>query len=122
MLLEKSIKVFLNLLYSNTTNIVKDIFIIPTVDVKENNMWLWKSPDTAKSSSNFEKKIRMLIPDKFQEKSPKSMKFGWVIKQNIPEGPSLPVWLVLNNFEEFFNTFLATLNEYAPLKKKKKLT
>ena len=44
-------------MYSNTTNIVKDIFIIPTVDVKENNMWLWKSPDTAKSSSNFEKKL-----------------------------------------------------------------
>ena len=32
-LLEKSIKVFLNLLDSNTTNIVKNIFIFPTEDI-----------------------------------------------------------------------------------------
>ena len=32
-LLEKSIKVFLNLLDLNTTNIVKNIFIFPTEDI-----------------------------------------------------------------------------------------
>ena len=32
-LLEKSIKAFLNLLDSNTTNIAKDIFVIPTEDI-----------------------------------------------------------------------------------------
>ena len=32
-LLEKSIKVFLNLLDSNTTNIVKNIFIFPAEDI-----------------------------------------------------------------------------------------
>ena len=34
-LLENSIKVFLNLLDSNTTNIVKDIFIFPTEDIQK---------------------------------------------------------------------------------------
>ena len=57
------------------------IFIIPTEDVQKNNIWLWKSLDTAKTSSNFEKRIRMLIPDKFQEKSPKFMNLGWVTKK-----------------------------------------
>ena len=36
MLLEKSIKVFLNFLDWNTTNIVKDIFIFPTEDIQKN--------------------------------------------------------------------------------------
>ena len=36
MLLEKSIKVFLNFLNWNTTNIVKDIFIFPTEDIQKN--------------------------------------------------------------------------------------
>ena len=35
MLLEKSIKVFLNFLDWNTTNIVKDIFIFPTEDIQK---------------------------------------------------------------------------------------
>ena len=35
MLLEKTIKVFLNLLDSNTTNIVKDIFIFSTEDIQK---------------------------------------------------------------------------------------
>ena len=35
--LEKSLKVFLNLLGSNTTNIVKNIFIFPTEDIQKNN-------------------------------------------------------------------------------------
>ena len=49
MLLEKSIKVFLNFLDWNTTNIVKDIFIFPTEDIQKKP---WKSADTAKISSN----------------------------------------------------------------------
>ena len=57
-LLEKSIKVFLNLLDSNTTNVVKDIFIISTEDI----------PGRKKDSSVFEKiknkKFRILTPDK----------------------------------------------------------
>ena len=36
MLLEKSIKVFLNFLDWNTTIIVKDIFIFPTEDIQKN--------------------------------------------------------------------------------------
>ena len=35
MLLEKSIKFFLNLLDSNIANIVKNIFIIPTEDIQK---------------------------------------------------------------------------------------
>ena len=35
-LLEKSIKVFLNFLDWNTTNIVKDIFIFPAEDIQKN--------------------------------------------------------------------------------------
>ena len=34
-LLEKSIKFFLNFLNSNTTNIVKDIFIFTTEDIQK---------------------------------------------------------------------------------------
>lgn len=49
------------------TNIVKDMFIIPAANTQ--NAWSWKSTDTEKVSSNFEKKkSRVLIPDKFQEK------------------------------------------------------
>ena len=57
MLLEKSIKVSLNLLDWNTTNIVKDILIFPTEDMQKNNTWSWKSADTAKNSSNLEKEV-----------------------------------------------------------------
>ena len=45
---------FLNLLDSNTNNIAKDIFIIPTEDVQKNNTWSWKSVDIESTSSNFE--------------------------------------------------------------------
>ena len=38
-----------------TSNIVKHILIFPTED-KKNNNWSRKSTDTAKTSSNFEKK------------------------------------------------------------------
>ena len=34
--LEMSLKVFLNLLDSNTTNIVKNIFIFPAEDIQKN--------------------------------------------------------------------------------------
>ena len=64
MSLEKSIKV-LNLLDSNKTDIVKDVFIIPTDDLQKKNTWSRKSADTVKTSWNFEKKIRILFPDKF---------------------------------------------------------
>ena len=58
MLLEKSIKVSLNLLDWNTTNIVKDILIFPTEDIQKNEHLIVKKcwHCTAKSSSNFEKK------------------------------------------------------------------
>ena len=49
-LLEKSIKVFLNLLGSNATNVVKDIFIISTEDIPK------ITPGRKKDSSVFEKK------------------------------------------------------------------
>ena len=55
MLLEKTIKVFLNLLDSNTTNIVKDIFIFSTEDIQKIAPGREKSADTAKTSSKFEK-------------------------------------------------------------------
>ena len=44
---------------SNTTSIVKDIFIFSTKDVQKTpkKTWTWKSADTAKPSSNFEKKV-----------------------------------------------------------------
>ena len=38
------------------TNIVKDIFIFVTEDIQKHSNWSWKSADTAKTSSNFEKK------------------------------------------------------------------
>lgn len=38
------------------TNIFKDIFISPTQDKQKNNTLSWKSAETAKTSSNFEKK------------------------------------------------------------------
>ena len=37
--LEKSLKVFLNLLDSNMTNIVKDIFLFPTENIQRNSTW-----------------------------------------------------------------------------------
>ena len=64
MSLEKSIKVFLNLLDSNTTNIVKDIFIFPTENKQKKLHLVVKNAYTAKTSSNFEKKVRILISDK----------------------------------------------------------
>ena len=56
MLLEKSIKFFLNLVDSNASNIVKDLFIISTEDIQKYNMWWLESADTAKADSNIEKK------------------------------------------------------------------
>ena len=48
----------------------------------KHNTWSWQSADIAKSSSNFEKNyFRILIPDKFQEKSLNFMKFVWVTKK-----------------------------------------
>ena len=41
---------------SSMNNIAKDIFIIPTGDIHKNNMW--KRAGTAKTSSNFGKKIQ----------------------------------------------------------------
>ena len=58
-IMEKKYKFFLNPLASNTTNTAKDIVIIPTEDIHQ------KNSDTAKTSSNFEKKSRILIPGKF---------------------------------------------------------
>ena len=43
---------------SNATNIFQDIFIIPIEDITKNNTWPWKSANTAKTSSNFEKKSK----------------------------------------------------------------
>ena len=37
---------------------VKDIFIIPTEDVKRNYVLLRESADTAKTSLNFKKKVQ----------------------------------------------------------------
>ena len=40
------------------------------------NTWSWQSAGTAKTSSNFEKNyFRILIPNRFQEKSLNYMKF-----------------------------------------------
>ena len=55
-LLQKTMKVFLNLLNSNTTNIFKNKFIFLKEKIQKNNTCLWKSVDTAKASSNIEKK------------------------------------------------------------------
>ena len=62
MLLEKSIKVFLNFLDWNTTNIVKDIFIFPTEDIQKNRekvLTLQKLVQIKKKNN------RILILDKF---------------------------------------------------------
>ena len=66
MLLEKSIKISLNLLDWNTTNIVKDILIFPAEDMQKNKAWSSKSADTA-NSSNLEKKI--IVTQHFRPKS-----------------------------------------------------
>ena len=58
------------------TNIAKDIFLFPTENIQRNSTWSREKADTEKTSSNFEKKIRILILDKFYEKSPSFMKFG----------------------------------------------
>ena len=55
---------FLNLLESNTTNIVKDIFIIPTEDTQKITPGK-KSADTTKTTLIFLKKFRILMPDKY---------------------------------------------------------
>ena len=55
-LLEKT-KFFLNPLYSNATNIVKDIFIFQQKIFTKNNTWSYKSADATKTSSNLEKYI-----------------------------------------------------------------
>ena len=52
----------LNILDSNTTNIVKDIIIFSTEDIQKNNTWSWKSADIAKTRSSFEKKIQNINP------------------------------------------------------------
>ena len=62
MLLEKSIKVFLNFLDWNTTNIVKDIFIFPTEDIQKNRE---KVLTLQKLVQIKKKKNRILILDKF---------------------------------------------------------
>ena len=54
----------MNLLDSNTTNIFKKIFIIPIEDVYKISTWSSKSADIAKTSSNFDKKFNISIPDK----------------------------------------------------------
>ena len=61
MLLEKSIKVFLNFLDWNTTNIVKDIFIFPTEDIQKNR----EKVLTLQKLVQIKKKNRILILDKF---------------------------------------------------------
>ena len=48
----------------------------------KHNTLSWQSANTAKTSCNFEKNyFRILIPDKFQEKSLNFMKFVWVTKK-----------------------------------------
>ena len=61
MLLEKSIKVFLNFLDWDTTNIVKDIFIFPTEDIQKNR----EKVLTLQKLVQIKKKNRILILDKF---------------------------------------------------------
>ena len=61
MLLEKSIKVFLNFLDWNTTNIVKDIFIFPTEEIQKNR----EKVLTLQKLVQIKKKNRILILDKF---------------------------------------------------------
>ena len=58
-------KVFINLLDTNENNTGKNTCIVTTEDKQKNNAWSWKSADTVETSSNFEKKIKVLIPDAF---------------------------------------------------------
>ena len=69
MLLEKSIKFFLNLVDSNANNIVQDIFIISTEDIQKDNIWWLESADTAKTDSNIEENIQNVHPRSIFKKS-----------------------------------------------------
>ena len=78
----RKVNLFVNPLDSNMTNIAKIYSLFQQKTYTNKNNWSWKSNEIAKSSLNFEKKTsRMLIPDKFQEKSPNCLKFGWITKK-----------------------------------------
>ena len=74
-LLEKSKKFFLNLLDSNTTKVVKDIFIFPTEDItKKITFGRKKMLTLQKPVQILKKKFRILIQDKFLGKVTKFRK------------------------------------------------
>ena len=58
------------------TNIVKEIFIIPTKDIQNNASGCEKVLTLQKPVQILKKKFRRLIPEKFYVKSPNIMKFG----------------------------------------------
>ena len=58
-------KFFLNFLDSNTTNIVKDIFIIPTKDIHNTYYLVVKEVLTLQKPVEISKKIQNINSDKF---------------------------------------------------------